>query len=116
MMKNVHLGKLIERKFNESGLTKKAFADKIGYSQRHLYTIFEKESIDTALLAKIGSTLHHDFFEALLNLTKKTINPNDESDFTPNTSVSIKVEILINGKINKSEILNAVKDELDRMI
>jgi transcriptional regulator with XRE-family HTH domain len=114
-MKNVHLGKLIERKFNESGLTKKAFADKIGYSQRHLYTIFEKDSIDTALLVKIGNTLHHDFFESFLPSTKKIANSEENSSFGA-TNIRLKLEILIEGKFNKKEILNSVKEELDRII
>ncbi|MFM7016358.1 MAG: hypothetical protein ACKOX3_08525 [Bacteroidota bacterium] len=115
-MKHVHLGKLIERKFNESGLTKKAFADKIGYSQRHLYTIFEKESIDTALLAKIGSTLHFDFFEVFVPNSKKFISVEEPIPSYTKTSLRIKLEISIEGKLNKKEILSAVKEELDRII
>ena len=115
-MKNMHLGKLIERKFNESGLTKKAFADKIGYSQRHLYTIFEKESIDTALLVKIGNTLHHDFFESFLPSTKKIANSEEANASYGATNIRLKLEILIEGKFNKKEILSAVKEELDRII
>jgi hypothetical protein len=115
-MKQVHLGKLIERKFNESGLTKKAFADKIGYSQRHLYTIFEKESIDTALLAKIGNTLHHDFFESFLPASKKNTSVEESNSNYGATNIRLKLEILIEGKFNKKEILSAVKEELDRII
>ena len=114
-MKNVHLGKLIERKLNDSGLTKKAFADKIGYSQRHLYTIFDKESIDTALLSKIGSTLHFDFFEVLVPTAKKS-NAIEEANTNNATTTRLKLEITINSKLSKKEILNAVKEELDRII
>lgn len=38
------------------------FAKKINYSRRNIYSIFEKESIDTSLLKKIGDILEIDFF------------------------------------------------------
>ena len=38
------------------------FAQKINYSRRNVYSIFDKESVDTAVLKKIGDILDHNFF------------------------------------------------------
>lgn len=46
------------------------FASKINYSRRNIYSIFEKESIDTSLLGKISEVLGQDFFMHYSNSKK----------------------------------------------
>ncbi|MFZ5552841.1 MAG: hypothetical protein ACOZCO_06980 [Bacteroidota bacterium] len=58
----VHIGKIIQQKVKASGMTVIEFARKINYSRRNVYVIFKNESINTALLTKIGKVLDHDFF------------------------------------------------------
>lgn len=58
----VHIGQEIEKLFETSGLTKKAFAEKIGRGHNKINDVFESPSCDTRLLAKIGEVLHFDFF------------------------------------------------------
>lgn len=38
------------------------FAKRVNYSRRNIYSIFDKESVDTATLKKIGDVLEQDFF------------------------------------------------------
>jgi len=65
MAKNskIHIGKLIEKKFNESGMTKTSFATKLCYRRNNIYNIFKKTTIDVELLYRISDALQHNFFE-----------------------------------------------------
>lgn len=58
----MHIGKVIRQAVKTSGMSVTEFAKKINYSRRNIYSIFEKESIDTSLLVKIGQVLDRDFF------------------------------------------------------
>jgi transcriptional regulator with XRE-family HTH domain len=62
-MQEVHIGEIIRQRFEESGLSKTAFAKKINKSSQNVYTIFKRKSIDTFLLQQIGEALQHDFFQ-----------------------------------------------------
>lgn len=59
----VHIGKEMERRFASSGLTKKAFASRIGRTPKNLYELFERPSIDTQVLKKASEALHFNFFK-----------------------------------------------------
>ncbi len=58
----IHIGKKIKEELYKQGVSVSAFAKKINRSRNVVYDIFERESIDTALLNKIGLVLHIDFF------------------------------------------------------
>jgi hypothetical protein len=58
----VHIGKKIKEEVYRQGLGVSEFARKINRSRNVVYNIFERESVDTALLHKIGRILHCDFF------------------------------------------------------
>ncbi|HIX26658.1 MAG TPA: helix-turn-helix domain-containing protein [Candidatus Barnesiella excrementigallinarum] len=63
MKKSIHLGKLIKKKFNESGLTVNEFAQRINRSRTVVYNIFERESIDIKMLEEISRALNYDFIK-----------------------------------------------------
>ena len=114
-MKKVHIGRMIKGRFDSSGMTKKAFADRIGLSVRHLYTLFERDSVDTGLLQRISDALNYDFFQAFAGYR----GPQPLSEVKEPTehkhSVQIKLEIQIKGPLNKREILNSVREELEKL-
>ena len=58
----VHIGKKIKEAVKKSGMSVTEFAKKVNYSRRNVYSIFEKESVDTSQLKKISDVLEHDFF------------------------------------------------------
>lgn len=58
----IHIGKKIKEELYKQGLSISTFAKKINRSRNVVYDIFERESIDTALLNKIGVVLRTDFF------------------------------------------------------
>lgn len=58
----IHIGKKIKEELYKQGISVSAFAKNINRSRNVVYDIFERESIDTALLNKIGFILRIDFF------------------------------------------------------
>ena len=58
----MHIGKKIREAVKKSGMSVTEFAEKINYSRRNIYSIFNKESVDTSLLIKISEVLEQDFF------------------------------------------------------
>ena len=60
---SIHIGKIIEERYIESGMKISAFAEKVGTSRRNAYNIFERETIDTGLLLRLGEVLKHNFFQ-----------------------------------------------------
>lgn len=58
----IHIGKKIKEELYSQGISVSAFAKKINRSRNVVYDIFERESIDTDLLNKIGKILNCDFF------------------------------------------------------
>ena len=58
----VHIGKKIREEVYKQNLSITGFAKKISRSRNVVYDIFERESVDTDLLNKIGKILNCDFF------------------------------------------------------
>jgi hypothetical protein len=58
----IHIGKKIKEEVYKQRLSITLFAKKISRSRNVVYDIFERESVDTDLLHKIGKVLGCDFF------------------------------------------------------
>ncbi len=58
----IHIGKKIKDEVYKQRISVIDFADRINRSRNVVYDIFERESIDTDLLNKIGKILNCDFF------------------------------------------------------
>jgi len=68
------IGQLIKERFEASGMEATQFAKLINKERSNVYNIFQRESIDTELLKKIGQVLRYDFFVDLLEpQTKKML-------------------------------------------
>ena len=59
----VNIGKIIKERFDEQRLSVSWFAKQLCCDRTNVYSIFKRESIDTALLIKISVILKHDFFK-----------------------------------------------------
>ena len=57
------IGKIIENKLREKGISVSEFARRINTNRNNVYDIFRRDSIDTLLLQKISTVLEHDFFQ-----------------------------------------------------
>ena len=61
----VNIGQSIKEELQRQERTVSWLARKLNCTRASVYRIFEKNSIDTALLANISQVLHHNFFEEL---------------------------------------------------
>lgn len=75
-----------------------AFADKVGYSRRNVYEVFEKKTIDTGLLLKINKVLGQNLF---LNY----LSDNDINEIKKERTTSEDLK----------EILTALKTEVKKL-
>ena len=60
-----HIGQLIRDELKQQGRTVTWLAKAINCDRTNIYNIFERESIDTNLLARISKALNRNFFEIL---------------------------------------------------
>lgn len=61
----LHIGQLIKEQLERSGMKKTEFARRINRTSQNVYAIFERTSIDSALLASISEILNYNFFDVL---------------------------------------------------
>ena len=59
----IHIGKSIEKVLREQGRSVSWFAKQICCERTNVYSIFNRDSIDTGLLMRISIVLSHDFFK-----------------------------------------------------
>ena len=60
-LEEIHIGKMVEKAFNQSSLTKTAFADAIGILNQNLNREFQKSDWSVIKLIKAGKVLNYDF-------------------------------------------------------
>ena len=70
----VHIGKHIETEFYKQKRTVTWFAKELCCDRSNVYSIFRRESIDTALLLKISEVLHCNFFDYYTACLEKESN------------------------------------------
>ena len=58
----IHIGNIIKKQFDAQECSVSWFAKQLCCDRTNIYSIFKRESIDTALLEKISIILKHDFF------------------------------------------------------
>ncbi len=86
------IGQRIEEVLKESGMQPKVFAERIGTSPRNLYNIFTRDSIDTALLAKISEVLRYDFFKLFQTDIEQDPKSNKDKKRRPKFYIQIEVD------------------------
>ena len=62
MKEKIHIGKLIKEKMKEEGRKSTWLANKISCDKSNITRIFQRQNIDTELLANISICLETDFF------------------------------------------------------
>jgi len=62
METKIHIGQIIRTAVKNKKMTVTGFAQSINCTTRNVYKIFDKESVDTGLLEKIGRALNQNFF------------------------------------------------------
>jgi transcriptional regulator with XRE-family HTH domain len=68
-----------------------AFAKAIGVTRNNIYAIYERESIDTELLKKIGQYLNYDFFQHFIE--PETLKKIKMSENLKTSKVLVEIEL-----------------------
>lgn len=107
MAKNI--GQLIFERLGESDMTVTEFAKQVGMNRTSIYDVFQRPSIDTELLEKIGQVLEYDFFmhflqEGTVDRIKMTHNIKKskvvvEIELTDNEIEKLQLEDLVMEKV-----------------
>lgn len=63
VMKNVHIGQMIQDELNRQGRSVNWFAKGIYCEKSNVYKMFKRKSIDMAQLMKISEILGHNFLK-----------------------------------------------------
>ncbi len=105
-----HLGSIIKKRLEEVGISKNEFARRINRTPQNVFSIFDRESMDTKLLLDISKVLNYDFF-SIYNFKPKDSASNISLPINPtsNTELTSGAELI---SILKSEILQ-LKTEND---
>lgn len=110
-----NLGKRIEEVFDKSGMTKTAFADKIGYSRNNVYNIFNRKTIDLNLLKKIGSVLDYNFLEEYQS-RELVEEPHTEYRTAKKSKISLMIELDPGDDIFMNEAFSNKLKELMKIV
>jgi len=104
-----HIGRLIKDKVKSSKFSVTEFAREINCSRRNVYTIFERESVDTELLKHISAVLDYNFFQYYIpQLDKEPMHePSIEDDYQKITELEKENKYL-------KEINQLLKDKLKK--
>jgi transcriptional regulator with XRE-family HTH domain len=76
----VHIGEKIKQRSKELRIGPTELAGMINTSKQNIYGIFKRESIDTALLEKLGKALKYDFFALYINPKLSPLKENETSE------------------------------------
>ena len=114
----VHIGKEIEKVYQESGMKLSEFAKRINTSSRNIYSIFARKEIKTDQLQKISEVLDFDFFT--LFQTEKPVTIAEESPETygkPGSKVTVTVEldgdpVTLENHIKKLTAINSLIEKI----
>src|ERR1700677_4229580 len=89
---SIHIGEIIKGLVKKKGISVTDFAEKINYSRRNIYEIFDKKTIDTGLLVKISKVLEQNLF--VLYITDKEITEHQANKKGTNEELIQTVEQL----------------------
>ena len=113
----IHVGKLIINRLQETGMTKSDFARRINKTSQNVYDIFERTTIDTGLLINISTILEYNFFERYSltlnnNLLELTSLENTAETALPTKEMKAALQLLFQ-QLNEQKIeINALKKEI----
>ena len=113
----IHIGKLIKNRLQETGMTKSEFARRINKTSQNVYDIFERTTIDTGLLINISTILEYNFFERYTltlnnNLLELTSLENTTETALPTKEMKAALQLLFQ-QLNDQKIeIETLKKEI----
>lgn len=102
------LGQIIKDEVKRQGLRGLDFAERIPYSENHIYKIYNSTSLDTSLLERISKVLNHNFFEDIINGNVDMENPEVIKEFNNRRAVSQFMETvpLVLEELNRNPMIS----------
>lgn len=100
---DIHIGRLIEERINEVGMSKAEFGRRINTSRQNVNTLLRKASLDTTVLSQIGKVLNHDFFR-YYSSTRQDTTLERSSEAVP----SVKLVITLPPEMQKQILLTVL--------
>lgn len=85
----LHVGQIIEQKFQESGIKLSVFAERINTGERNVYSIFKRKDINAGMLKDISEVLDFNFFDLYAPAT----SPVQKRITDPSITISLQIEI-----------------------
>jgi transcriptional regulator with XRE-family HTH domain len=113
----IHIGKLIKNRLQETGMTKSEFARRINKTSQNVYDIFERTTIDTGLLINISTILEYNFFEPYTlalnnNLLELTSLENTAETALPTKEMKAALQLLFQQLNEQKMEIIALKKEI----
>ena len=102
---DIHIGRLIEERINEVGMSKAEFGRRINTSRQNVNTLLRKSSLDTVMLSNISKVLNYDFFKYYVNSGRDAKKDGEDGK---GPSVKLVIEL---PKALQKELLNVVFEE-----
>lgn len=102
---DIHIGLKIKEIFDKSGFTVTELAKRVKTTRQNIYGIFERSSVDTALLLRLGEALDHNFFQYYMDSTS---NNALEEPLEPYKKIKKKRRVVLQIEIeedNQDEVL-----------
>lgn len=90
---SIHIGSKIKEVFEQSGMPVSELARRIKTTRQNIYAIFERSSIDTALLGRLGEALNYDFFYHYISRQDAAHLQEPAASYTGRRKIFIQIEI-----------------------
>jgi len=113
----IHIGQLIKKRLQETGMSKTEFARRINKTSQNVYDIFERKTIDSGLLYTISTILDFNFFEpyslAIKNSISFTVKLNDSDQPLLTAGEMVGSLLQLEQKMNEQTLeISALKKEI----
>jgi hypothetical protein len=89
----LHIGKEIEKIYQNSGMKLSEFAKRINTSSRNVYSIFERAEIKTDQLAKISEVLKFNFFSLYMASKNSHVAEPQASYSSAKSKITVTLEL-----------------------
>lgn len=109
-----HKGKILEKAVRNTGISIYKLAEKFGVSQRTMYTLFEREEIPNADMARYGKVLGIDFSREIPELVEFFSVQEPEAVYEKSKSIETKYYSLLEKHVKLIEEYNVLKEQIEK--
>lgn len=112
---SLHKGEELEKAVRSSDIPLSRVAEKLGFSRRHMYNLFEKEIIDDSIINETARIINKDLSHLLSTYFKPTsYGVVSEPDVNSEVSLNRETEYWINKYVALLEKYNLLLEKVSR--